>query len=856
LNYYSPNHLKNGITKITLIILFGIIYSGCNAVKNVPEGKQLLTKNNVIIDGQKKDDNAINELLTQKPNSSILGYKLRLNLYNMSRQNADSAYKAKFLNNPAKYRRQSKLFSAKQVARKGKSFFYSGIHKFLQKTGEAPAVIDETKTQKSLLRIRSYYFNNGFFKSKITSRIDSLKYKRASITYDIMRGPSSTLDSISTKIYTPALDSLYRMTASASHLKSGERFKTENFELERSRLTNYFRNRGAFYFQQSNIIFNIDTVGKTDKADIEMIISDQSVREGDTTTTRPFKLYNISEVNIYTDATPENAQTPITDTVVFNKFRLLSHKKLKYRPKAITDAVFIAPGTNYSDIMSSLTTRYLGNLKVFNYPTIQYKPDPNDSLSNSLIANIILTPKEKYLFGASLDLTHSNIQNFGIAATTSLTIRNIFAGAETFEIAARGNIGSSKDLANPNDVFFNISEYGIDTRLNFPRLVLPFNTESIIPKRMLPSTSISLGFAKQQNIGLDKENFTGAMTYNWTPKRNHSARLDLFNIQYVNNINIGNYFNVYRSSYNALTNIAKDVDSDHLVDGNLPVPDGTGNFIGDVLSGNSPISVGSRDYRTVSSIEERRIRLSQNNLILASSYTFSRTTKNGFTDEDFYTIRTKLESAGNVLGLFARATESLDNSNTKKEIFGIEYSQYLKTEFEYVKHWELSSNRVFAVRGFFGIAVPYGNSESVPFSRSYFAGGSNDIRAWQPYSLGPGRSAAINDFNEANMKFTASAELRFTIVGSLKGGLFVDAGNIWNVFDDSTDDGNKFTGFESLRDMAVGSGFGVRYDFSFFVVRLDLGFKTYNPADTAAKKWFRDYNFGHSVLNIGINYPF
>ena len=858
--------MKNSLAKITLIILIGIIYSGCNAVKRVPEDKKLLVKNEITVNGDKNTDDAVSELLYQTPNSALLGYKLRLHMYNLAKANPDSSYKAKFLNNPAKYKRQSRMLSAKQVARKGQSFFYSGIHKFLKKTGEAPVIVDEIRTKKSLVRIKSHYFNYGFFKASAVYHIDTLANKRAKIRYDITKGDASFLDTITTKIYTPALDSLYGIIKDRSHLKSGEQFRMENFENERSRITNYFRNRGAYYFQQSNIVFNLDTVAKNNKTDVELVINDQSVRQNDSTVTRPFRLYKISEVNIYTDNTASPTTASIKDTVRYNNFTLYSHNKLKYRPKAITDAVFISPGNYYSDLFSSLTTRYLGNLKVFNYPTIQYRIDEKDTLGNSLIANILLSPKKKYLFGATLDLTHSNIQDFGIAATTSLTIRNIFNGAETFEIAARGNIGSSKDLANPKDVFFNISEYGIDTRLNFPRILLPFNTEKIIPKRMIPSTAISLGFAKQQNIGLDKENFTGAMTYNWSPKRNQSARFDLFNIQYVNNINVGNYFNVYESSYNALNELALRYNANISNPGlftqdsngnfSLTTPDGTTGYTNLVLGNQTVLDPADRDYQTIKSIDERRKRLVENNLILASSYTFSKTTKLNFTDNSFYTFRTKVEAAGNTLSLFATASKTIDNQNNRKKIFGIEYSQYFKTEFEYVKHWELSSGRVFAVRSFFGIAVPYGNSGSVPFSRSYFAGGSNDIRAWQPYSLGPGRSNAINDFNEANMKMTTSAELRFTIVGSLKGGLFIDAGNIWNVFDDATNEDVKFSGLRSLEDIAVGSGFGLRYDLSFFVVRIDMGFKTYNPADPAGKKWFRNYNFGHSVLNIGINYPF
>ena len=203
----------------------------------------------------------------------------------------------------------------------------------------------------------------------------------------------------------------------------------------------------------------------------------------------------------------------------------------------------------------------------------------------------------------------------------------------------------------------------------------------------------------------------------------------------------------------------------------------------------------------------------------------------------------------------AGATNTTRNANGKKTILDVAFSQYVKTEFEFIKHFEIGRQKIIALRGFAGIAIPYGNSESIPFTRSYFAGGSNDNRAWKSYGLGPGSVASINDFNEANFKLAFNAEYRFNLVGGFNGALFVDAGNIWNALDNVKDEKAKFDSFESLADLAVGSGFGIRYDLSFFVIRLDLGFKTYNPAEIE-KKWFRDYNFGNSVLNIGINYPF
>uniref|UniRef100_UPI0040483129 BamA/TamA family outer membrane protein n=1 Tax=Flavobacterium sp. TaxID=239 RepID=UPI0040483129 len=198
-----------------------------------------------------------------------------------------------------------------------------------------------------------------------------------------------------------------------------------------------------------------------------------------------------------------------------------------------------------------------------------------------------------------------------------------------------------------------------------------------------------------------------------------------------------------------------------------------------------------------------------------------------------------------------------DRSNNGNEtLFGIEYAQYLKGEFDLVKHWGLGRKRVITFRTFAGLAVPYGNAKSIPFSRSYFAGGSNDNRGWQAYSLGPGSSGGINDFNEANLKLAGSIEYRFNIVGKINGALFADAGNIWNVFDNIEDKSYTFNGIKSLEEIALGTGIGFRYDFDFFVFRIDFGYKTYNPAKEVNERWFRDINFGKTVLNFGINYPF
>lgn len=829
----------------------------CSITKRVPDGKRLLTKAQITVNEKLTKDDDVFTQLYQKPNTSILGYRLRLNLFNLAKPKADSSYHNYLDKNVKTHKFLTNLLSEKQVDRLGKSFVIAGFSNFLMKTGEPPVLFDSISTKKSIKRLQSYYFNRGYFDVKTIYMTDTSKIKKINLKYEIALGNPYFIDSLKTDIATPILDSLYQTKKNNSFIKSNKQYKTDDFSSERARITTDFRNTGVYYFQPNYITYDLDTINTKKLANIKLIIKDQNIRVNDTSKTKPFKIYKISKINVFTDASSNKTEYKIKDSANYNGFTLFSKNKLKYRPRAITDAIFITPGSLYSDVRTTLTSKFLSNLRVFNYPLIQYTEDPKNE--NALIADIFLTPRKKYTFNASVDFSHSNIQDFGISGNTSVGVRNVFNGAETFELGFRGNVGSSRQLDNPNNNFFNISEFGIDAKLNFPRIFLPFNTDKIIPKRMIPFTTISIGFAKQRNIGLDKQNFTSIFSYNWTPKKGKTARFDILNIQFVKNVNIGRYFTIYQSSYNALNNLALNYNANSTyfnAENQLIIESGTTGFTNDVLGSSPVIFPTDQDAKTIRSIEERRKRLTENNLIFATSFSYNVTTQKDLFDNSFHSFKTKIESAGNLLSIIARASKQLKNQNGVNTIFEVEFSQYIKTEFEYIKHFDLKRKQVVALRSFFGIAIPYGNSNSVPFSRSYFSGGSNDNRGWQPYSLGPGRSGGINDFNEANMKISLNAEYRFNIVGKLNGGLFSDVGNIWNIFDNVENEESTFNSLQSLKDLAIATGFGLRYDFGLFVLRGDLGIKTYNPAKAENEKWFKEINFAKAVINIGINYPF
>ncbi|HET8886931.1 MAG TPA: BamA/TamA family outer membrane protein [Salinimicrobium sp.] len=852
--------MNSRIAKISLFLVIFICLLSCNALKRVDSDELLLIENNIYNDSVEVKDKQIENLLYQQPNSRLLGIPFKLHIYNLAKPNPDSTFQAWINKKPKRKQRWNKLLSEKQVLALNRS--YVEFNEFLKNAGEAPAIIDKERIQKSVNRLKSYYWNNGWFNVEAEYKIDSLESRKAVVDYFVKTHKPYIVDSIKTRIDSPVADSIYRLHAADSRIQSGVQYKTSDFNAERDRLTEIFRNSGLYHFEQDYLTFEADTINTDHKTNATVIIRNRPVTSGDSTKRVPFYVHNINRVNVVSNFDYENRNQPLTDSAFYEGYYIYSYGPLEYKPSAISDAVFIKPGGVFKDSLRVLTYNRINQLRHFKYPNIEYIPDPDDSLHPGLIANIFLTPLPKIGLNFDVDVSQNNIQDIGISFGGVFSIRNVFKGAETLEISGRTTIGSSKDAADSEDKFFNISEVGADVKLTFPRLFLPFNSDQIIPKTMFPFTSLSAGVSAQNNIGLDRQNITGILNYRWFPSEEITHRFDLLDIQYVRNLNTNNYFNVYRNSYSELNEIAQSsnvsTNSDYFNEaGNLTIPEGANSFISDVVAGNGATTGLNQQQRNeVNNIRERKNRLSENNLIFGSSFTYIHNTKEDIYDEDFQRLRVKLESAGNFLSGISKLANLEQDSEGRYRVMGVNFSQYIKTEIDYIKHWDLGRQNIIATRAFGGIAIPYGNANSIPFSRSFFAGGPNDNRAWQPYELGPGSSGGLNEFNEANFKLAFNAEYRFQLIGDLHSAFFVDVGNIWNALDVVEDEASTFTSLSDLKDIAVGSGFGLRYDLDFFVIRVDVGFKTYDPAKPEGSRWFNDYNFPHAVYNFGINYPF
>jgi len=800
-------------------------------VKYVPENKYLLTKNTIIVNDKKIIDNEISDYIIQRPNQLVLGLPLPLHFYNIGNKNFETDFGTWKKNHPGWYKFTKGVFSEKQA--NGVRNFKYNMNQWWLKNGEEPVLLNPTKTKQTITNLKQHYFNEGFFNAKVTAKNTFLKNKKATVQYIVATGKPYILDSINSSIESTVLDSIYKTHLKETLIKKGSQFKYSTFINEQNRISKLFRNSGIYRFNKNAVLIDVDSTKY--KANINLIIND-SIADV------PFKIQKIKSVNIYTDYSFNNKDKSIKDSATYNGFHFLAQTKLNYNPKILLNSVFIEPNTIYKDESRELTRKHLRNLNNFKSVNIKYTELPD---TDDLLASIYLTPLKKYSLGFNTELNHSNIRQLGVSGKLSFSNRNIFKGAEILKFSIQGSFLDSKDAASNNSLL-NAWEIGSDVSLILPRFLLPFKTNKLVPKKMSPKTTFTVGTSLQKNIGLDKQKFTGIIDYTWNTSKTINHSLQLLNAQFIKNLNISSYFNIYTSEFNQIQNIATSYFNTTVTSNNVI------NFINTNINSTFEAS-NPNEFKIAQNIKKRYNIITEDVLVPAIAYTFTFNNSKNYKDTDFSFFRARVVSAGNLSSLLSKTR---DNNNVKT-ILKTPIAQYIRTDIEYKKFWNLQQESVLAFRSFLGIAHPYGNSTSIPFSRSYFIGGPNDLRAWKIYDLGPGSTKTGLEYNVGSLKFISSLEYRFKIINSIKGAFFADAGNIWDITNSSvTLENAKFKGINSLKDIAIGSGFGIRYDLSFILLRLDLGFKTYEPYLASGNRWFKNYNFNHTVYNFGISYPF
>ena len=843
-------------TKVMILIWLSLTLANCAGTKKLTPNQYLIVKQSFAKNDKPLIQDPVLALSQTKVNQRLFGIPLKLNIYQLANNQPGERFDRWLSKKKKRKERLEKALSEKQVQR-ARSYAI-GFNEWLKRTGEPPALVDSVLVTTTKERFKEYYQSLGYFTTKTNATVNYLDGQKATVDYQIETGPRFTLDSITPVIASQDVDSIFKAHASESLLQSGKPFVIEQLNNERERIVALMNNNGILNFQQRSIRFKAfkDSLGIDTTIPLVIEIKNAQVRVQDTLREVPYRVQKIDNVNVFIEE-KNNPFSIYTDSIVYKGITLYSVGKLKYKPEILTKGITIEQNSPYSSAERKKTYGYFNSLQNFKYPSITYTPAKKDS--TQLNASIFLQPKERFSLGFNADVSHSNIQDIGITLGSSLLSRNVFRGAEILELGIKGTIGSSRDVAEEKDAFFNLFEVGGTLNLRLPRFWAPRMIAQNFTQNTNARTNILLGISLQENIGLDRQNFTGSLEYVWQPKKFHTLNFKLADIEFVNNKAIENYFNVYRNSYERLLIVAQSLGDNNPYlneQGVLNIPQGTARFIEDVLEENTTINKQDNEYTRVATIAERQTRLTANNFIVGSSLTWIKNNQESLLDENFSQFRMRVEWVGNLLSAALRWGKGAPTANGSRQIFNLTPSQYFKAESSYIKHWEVGRERILAMRAFSGIALPYGNANFIPFTRSYYAGGANDNRAWNAYKLGPGNAIGVNEFNEANFKLALNLEYRFPIIGPIKGALFVDAGNIWNVANNITDPEQLFKGFRDLQDIAVGSGVGFRYDFDYFVFRIDTAFKTYDPSLPVNDRWGSQIALKRAVFNVGINYPF
>ncbi|MFD2518629.1 translocation and assembly module lipoprotein TamL [Salinimicrobium flavum] len=508
------------------------------------------------------------------------------------------------------------------------------------------------------------------------------------------------------------------------------------------------------------------------------------------------KPYRVKNINIYPNYVV-GSDSLARDSVRYDGKNYIQNEEF-FKPKRLDPYVLLEEGELYDPEASAATSRRLTSIGAYKFVNVRY--DELDSLATDslgyLDANIFLSPLNKRAIRAELQaVTKSN--NFaGPHLAITYSNRNLFHGGEILNIT--GKVGYEKQLSGKDEPGLSSTQFGVDTDLIFPRMLFPIAVNNDWFKYSIPKTRIALGFEYLNRSELfSLFSVSGSFGYIWRANRYITHELNPFSVNYVKLSKTTTQFE-------------------------------------EILE-NNPYLRSSFDQQFIAGI----------------TYSFLY---NGMVDvnkKHQFFINANLDLAGNILNL-------LSSGDRPREFIGLEFAQYAKIDADFRYHFKIGRQQKIATRLFAGYGIPYGNSEIMPFSRQYFAGGPYSVRAFKIRSLGPGTYRPEGEENlsyydqTGNIRLETNVEYRFPIYQFLKGAVFADAGNVWNS-DEQNNPKGKFSG-DFLQEFGVGVGTGLRVDIQSFVIRLDLAFPVRTPWKPAGERW--DFRFKDPVLNFAIGYPF
>lgn len=843
--------------------MFGAIIYNCSSTKKVPKGEFLLTKNKFEYTDGKKFSSQIPNYVSQKPNSkNILGMPISLWLYNSANPKYDTILR-EYMSYP-NHQRNSKLRDSLAVKYGhpeyvGKSMMWSRImHNF----GKPPVILDAGKTHQSADAIRKYLGYRGYWDAEVNYDIkrDSAQ-KKAQNQFVITHKEPTYVSHYAQRIPYPEIEVLYEKTKNKSLIKEGEILDQSKLEEEIKRINEVMRGEGYYSFNETNeeIFFTADTLNGTKK--VPLILEIQKDTLGNS-----YKKHTIGKIEIDIKKSPNDA-TPIAEKIGNVNVNKSTNN---FKGKAIWRAITVDSGQVYNQKKIDLTRRNLIALNNFNIANsdVLYKNNKNNPNDTILNLRYTLIPLQKYEVKFATDLHYSQVLNFGFSPSLEFTSRNVFGGAENFGTSISGIVGTTQNKENK---WFNAYEIAAEVSLKFPRFILPFSTDRLIPRRYSPSSAIVMGTSVQNNIGLGRINFNGGINYYLNVNDVISHRFSLLNTQLSKTQNKDNYYDLFprdrevRDYTFGLYSSVNPALVARFYNGEIQSDEVSQAIMNDAIFRQN---LNTADQKMMTLFGQSLInkdRQTQDALIMGLDYQYlyNEIGKKEYANPFYFSA--KFELAGNLFSLIDKLaggkevqTGVIDSS--KKSVFRVPYYQFAKIDLDARKYFNFNEGRQSLVlRQFIGLGIPYGNSSTMPFIRSYYNGGSNDIRAWRAYGgLGPADSQLdenIRQYMMGNMKLTTNIEYRFVMNEMFHGAVFTDIGNTWNIADKTAEDAFHWNKF--YKQFGIGSGVGLRMNIAYVTFRFDFAYKMYDPNRPEGQRWvISQFNPLKPVVNFAIGYPF
>lgn len=687
------------------------------------------------------------------------------------------------------------------------------FNKWIRRVGSPPVIYDSTLTMASQNQLQRALINKGYLKNDVSSKVKLFSdKKKAQVEYNITLNEPYRVRSISYDINNDSLRALILGDTTDFPVKCHSLLDHNKLDNERELITQRLRNNGYYAFNKSYITFIADTAAGSNDVDLTLTLSDKIQNMPHlphVDTHRQFYVRDVIFVTSYDAVTMQNGV--YGDSATYNGITVLYGDDHYIDKQILDENCFIRPHALYNAADVDRTYKALGRLGIIKFINIDVKPAGEVGGNLWVDAYILLNRDKSQTISFSLEGTNSEGDlGFGIGA--DYQHRNIFKGSEILNVKFKASYESlSGDLSGL--INNNYSEYSGDVGITFPKFKMPFLRDSF-KRRIQASTEFMASFNYQERPEYTRVIAGAGWKYIWSERNNQTRHT----------------FNLIDLSY-------------------IYLPKSKSNFL--------------------DSITNPLLRYSyENHLIMRMGYTFYKTNKRATTplttvfQNDIYTIRASAETAGNLLYGFSHLFNQKREEDDSYKVFGTRYSQYVKIDGDFSLTHYFSSRSSVAVHAGLGIAVPYGNSTVLPFEKRFYSGGANSVRGWGVRTLGPGSFNGQKSQNNfiyqcGDIRLDLNIEYRCKLFWVIELGAFIDCGNIWTIKNYENQPGGVFKFNKFYEQLAASYGLGLRMDFTYFLIRLDMGMKAHNPA-SGQEHWplFSPSFKRDAEFHFSVGYPF